>query len=170
MSTSLSFSLFWESTIFAIFPGASLPPLKKRRLDPPVLLPLSTPSLSSPSILLRSPSIPFPPRSPVLLLPSLLLPSLPSPSLHVTSQAGAHPGFPQGGEIFPCIVASRVGKSTLRKLFTMLQASSVLPHSKKLKNRLQSCKTRNLTEETLKNQCFSGAQGWVPHPHPRVEN
>ena len=37
-------------------------------------------------------------------------------------------------------------KSTLRKLFTMLQASSVLPHSKKSKNRLQRCKSLNLTE------------------------
>ena len=42
-------------------------------------------------------------------------------------------------------------KSTLHKLFIILQASSVLSQSKKQKkNRLQSCKSRNLTEETLK--------------------
>ena len=37
-----------------------------------------------------------------------------------------------GGDFFPCIMASRVRKINLRKLFTMLQPSSVLPHSKKL--------------------------------------
>ena len=41
----------------------------------------------------------------------------------------------------------------------MLQASSVLSHSKKLKNSLQRCKSRNLTEETLKIMCFSGPKG-----------
>ena len=46
---------------------------------------------------------------------------------------GGHPGFSQGGSKFfhVCIVTSRVRKSALRKLFTMLQASSVLPLSKK---------------------------------------
>ena len=38
-----------------------------------------------------------------------------------------------GGEFFSCIMARRVRKkSTLRKLFTVLQASSVLPHSKNI--------------------------------------
>ena len=47
----------------------------------------------------------------------------------------AHPGFSQGGggDKFSHvrIVPSRVQKSTLRKLFTMLQVFSVLTHSKK---------------------------------------
>ena len=47
-------------------------------------------------------------------------------------EAGRTQDFLKGGaNFFPCIVASRVRKSTLCKLFTMLQASSVLPHSKK---------------------------------------
>ena len=47
---------------------------------------------------------------------------------------GAPRIFSRGGANFlPCIMASRVRKITLRKLFTMLQPSSVLPHSKKLK-------------------------------------
>ena len=57
---------------------------------------------------------------------------------------GASRIFSRGPENFPCIVASRVRKTTLSKLFTMLQASAVLPHRKKLKkNRLQRCKSRN---------------------------
>ena len=41
----------------------------------------------------------------------------------------------------------------------MLQASSVLPHSKKLKKTDQLCKSRNLTEENLKIWCFFRSQG-----------
>ena len=50
------------------------------------------------------------------------------------ARAGAHPGFSQGTDNFFYIKWS-VGceKSALRKLFIMLQASSVLPHSKQLK-------------------------------------
>ena len=77
------------------------------------------------------------------------------------------------------IVPNRVRKSTLSKLFIILYASSVLPHSKKLKKiRLQKCKSRNLTEESLKIWCFqvlgrgggagpSAPRGCAPDlPHP----
>ena len=37
-------------------------------------------------------------------------------------------------------------KSILRKVFTMLQASSTLAHSKKLKTHATKCNSRNLTE------------------------
>ena len=57
-------------------------------------------------------------------------------NLHLPAWQGRTQDFLKGGgvDFFPCIVAS-VGceKSTLRKLFTMLQVSSVLPHSKKHK-------------------------------------
>ena len=48
----------------------------------------------------------------------------------------------------------------------MLQATSVLPNSKKLqKNRLQICKSRNLTEEALTNSVFQVPRGpLVPPP------
>ena len=56
-----------------------------------------------------------------------------------------------GGGFFPCIVTSRVRKN---ELYVSYLPCCRLPQSshiaKNIKNRLQRCKLRNLTKETLK--------------------
>ena len=66
---------------------------------------------------------------------------------------GAQPGFYQGGGLnrnFRKYWPVGCENSTKRKLFAILQASSLLPHSKILKHISQSSKSRNLTKVTLR--------------------
>ena len=90
------------------------------------------------------------------------LPVMPYRTTEVRTNAtkGAPIIFSGGGGIFFHIKwPVWYEKSTLRNLFTMLQASSVLPHSKRLKNRLKKCKLRNLPEEPWKCSVFQVARG-----------
>ena len=71
-----------------------------------------------------------------------------------------------GGIFFPCIVASRVRK-IIYTLITMLQASSVLPYSKKLKKQTSKMQITQYNGRNPKKYSVFRSQG-VPRPPPSV--